>query len=201
MCGDILTNGKQSSIISPELDAFSLAIVCNLSEYKSRIVLCFPGVYGELNKSYLKKMCKSSYLTEPINNKLWLSQLEMIYETLKAFRLGNIIPNMITILNNSNDCSLSKSFTIGKDIDIDISLQSKIYYFNINIYNPFVDIFNNDNYNLLSLLNGLIKIYNGQTIDKNTMQLSDLYLQYLRKDSNNLYTNKELKFNSLLVYR
>jgi len=200
--GDILTNGEQSSIISPELDAFSLAIVSNLSEYRSHIAVAFSGVDGELNKSYLKEMCdlKSSHY-EIINNELWLSQLNTIYQLLKKFRSGNTIPNMINILDNNENCLISKSFTIGKDkylftfdIDIDMSLQSKIYYFDININNPFVDIFNMKDYNLLSLLNNLIKIYKKQTINDDTVQLSDLYLQYLRKDSNNLYTNKELTF-------
>src|SRR5207245_946359 len=122
------------------------------------IVIAFPGVDGELDKLYLKEMCNSQHLikTEPINNELWLLQLNKIYELLKLHRPGNTIPNMIDILNtlNNTDCSLSKSFTVGKNkynfsknIDIDMSLQSKIYYFNLNIDNPFIDIFNMKDYN------------------------------------------------------
>ena len=211
--GDILTNGEQSSIISPELDAFSLAIVRNLSEYKSHIAVCFLGVDGELNKSYLRNMCnfKSSH-NEIIDHKLWLSQLNTIYQTLKKFRSGNTIPNMINVLNvlgnnDTIDCKILKSFTVGKNkykynknIDIDISLQSNIYFFDINIDNPFVDIFNTKDYNLLSLLNNLLQIYKKQIVDDDIVQQSDLYLQYLRKDSNNLYTNKELTFNDDIIF-
>lgn len=176
--GDILTNGEQSSIISPELDAFSLAIARNLFEYRSHIVVCYPGVDGELNRSYLKDMCNSRHLikVKAINSKLWLSQLKIIHETLNSFRPGNTIPNMINVLNKLDDCSISKSFTVGKDkynyykkIDIDMSLQSKIYYFNINIENPFVDIFNTKDYNLLSLLNNINQIYQKQIIDDDTL--------------------------------
>ena len=213
--GDILTNGEQSSIISPELDAFSLAIVRNLSEFKSRIVVCFPGVDGELDKSYLKNICESkSILSESIDIELWIKQLQILYFLISTKRPGNTIPNMLNVLDslakdNSNNykckckCKISKSWTIGKNkytivikADIDMNLQNKLYYFDINIDNPFVNVFNSNNYDLVLVLDNLLDIYSKQTVNEKTVQSSDMYLQYLRKDNNGLYTNRHLIFNS-----
>jgi len=212
--GDILTDGNQSTIISPELDAFSLAIVRNLSEYESRIAVCFPGVDGELDTSYLETMCNSSLSTstEPINPQLWIKHLQSLYIKLLSKRPGNTIPNMLNVLDEINNtvktdsslCKISKTFTIGKDkysftkdILISMSLQNRVHYFDININNPFVKIYNSDDYDLVLVLNKLLDIYSKQsivnTVDMNkSIQLSDLYLQYLRKDLYGLYTNRHL---------
>jgi hypothetical protein len=212
--GDILTNGEQSSIISPELDAFSLAIVRNLPEYKSRIAVCFPGVDGEIDKSYLTSMCNpisSKHLinSEEINSNIWISQLKILFDILKQTRPGNTIPNMINVLENIIDnnnttpsCKISKTFTIGKNkynftkfVEINMSLQNKIHYFNINIENPFVDVYNSKTYDLMMVFKNLLNIYNKQIINDESVQMSDFHLQYLRLDKDNLYTNKHLIYN------
>jgi hypothetical protein len=122
--GDILTDGNQSSIISPGLDAYTLAVVTNLNNYESKLSICFPGVDGELNVDYLTNKLNSSGYKIPINvdnrldgqlnvdyrtNKLnssgykipinidnWLEQLNII--SSHVTRTGNTIPNMISVL-------------------------------------------------------------------------------------------------------
>lgn len=202
--GDILTDGEQSSIISPELDAFSLAIIRNLSEYKSHIVVCFPGVDGELDKSYLEFMCETKAThNELIDPELWNIQLKNLYNSISSTRPGNTIPNMLNVLNNNKSCKVTKTFTIGKDkytftrdVDISMSLQNRIYYFDININNPFVDVFNSNNYDFALVLNNVLDIYAKQTINDQSNQLSDIYLQYLIKDLNGLYTNRHLIYDN-----
>lgn len=202
--GDILTDGKQSSIISPELDAFTLAIVRHMTGFNRRIVVCFPGVDGELDKMYLKHMCENVCKKSiSIDKKIWYENLTKIYAKISLCRPGNTIPNMLKILTNNDDVKIDKSFTIdktkfnlSKKIDIDFDLQDKIYIFDINIDNPYTEIYNKHDYDLKSLFESVLDIYNLQNIDKNTRQLTDLHLQYLRKDMNSKFTNKELILNN-----
>jgi hypothetical protein len=206
--GDILTNGTQSSIISPELDAFTLALVRNLSEYTSTLAVCFPGVDGELDADYLDFMCSSkSIAKDPIDVETWKSQLITLFEKLKSKRPGNTIPNMIKILDDLTNgdettCCISKHFMIGRDryefqneLTLNRSLQSYVHYFDLDIDNPYTNVFNSDNYNLKMLLDYILEIYEKQIINDSTNQLTDLHLQYLRTDLDNKYTNRCLLVN------
>jgi len=199
--GDILTDENQSSIISPELDAFTLAVVKNLSNYKSKIVVCFPGVDGELYSEYLTNYCMNAVDTILINNDIWLKSLNSIYEQIKNYRPGNTIPNMIKVLNKETNLELSKHWIIDnkkiifmKKLEINWDLQTHLYIFDLDYViskNVFTIPFNDINYDLLMLKDYIIGIYNKQNIDDNMMQSSDLFLQYLRSDDTGKYTNKE----------
>ncbi len=202
--GDILTNGKQSSIISPGLDAFTLAVVQNLSEYLSKISVCFPGVDGELQKDYLTTCCNDSAKYE-INTFKWYNILDKIYDKIKDKRIGNTIPNMIkTLMNmnlNDNTFNVTKKWIIGKqsysftkEIDLNLDLQKYVHIFNAINYNPFVDIFNSTDYELTKVIKHITTIYDSQNIDKDTIQSSDFHLQFLRKDLDNKWTNKHLVY-------
>lgn len=212
--GDILTDGKQSSIISPELDAFSLAVTHNLLEYQSRVVVCFPGVDGELTKSYLEYVCNNrSVGNQSIDSQAWINNLQSLYALLESKRPGNTIPNMLKVLNSLSDktlpsCRISKGFTVGRDkynftkpLDISMSLQDKIHYFDIGTIcknNPYVDIFNADNYDLKLLINNILDVYSKQTIDESTNQLFDMQLQFLRQDIDaDSYTNRHIVVNDI----
>ena len=201
--GDILSNGKQSTIISPELDAFTLAVVRNMTQYKSYLSVCFPGVDGELDNEYLREMCEQiAYDGEDVNVDLWKQELEGIYNKIKHYRAGNTIPNMLKVIDGEKLVNINKYVVIGKQryninsqINIDINLQSRIYYFDIKFSNPYVNIFNSDSYDLMELLKHINSIYSNQCINDNSNQMSDLFLQYLRPDVNGLYTNKHLIIN------
>ncbi|QKF94804.1 DUF1152 protein [Fadolivirus algeromassiliense] len=206
--GDILTNGLQSSIISPELDAYTLAVVQNLSEYTNKISVCFPGVDGELPKKYLSDCCENS-LKQSINLNQWYDILNKIYDKLKDARQGNTIPNMIRVLdrlqnNNYNiECELHKKWVIGKKvyshqtfIDIDIKLQENVHVFDMISYNPFVTVFNSTEYDLVKVIDHINKIYEMQEITDDTFQSSDFHLQYLRKDLDGKWTNRDILYNN-----
>jgi len=212
--GDILTNGLQSSIISPELDAFTLAVVqnlCNDYNYSSKICICFPGVDGELSNEYLKKwLNKSTKFSIDKNN--WLNTLNKIHDKIRDKRIGNTIPNMIKILktiNDSNntdntcDCDLNKKWKIGKEhyvhnkkLTLDLSLQNYVYMFDKIMHNPFVNIFNNIKYDFIEIIKSILDIYSMQNIDANVFQSSDFHLQFLCQDYDGLWTNKHLYYNN-----
>lgn len=158
--GDILTDKNQSSIISPELDAFTLAVVQNLSNYESKVVVCFPGVDGELSSDYLTDYCSNAIDSIMINNDLWLISLCSIYEQIKNYRPGNTIPNMIKILDKDDNLNLHKHWIVNdqkfseitsnlsgshqeshetltkisfdKKLSINWELQSHLWIFNLN---------------------------------------------------------------------
>lgn len=204
--GDILTDGNQSSIISPELDAFTLAVVKNLSEYKSKVIVCFPGVDGELSSEYLTDCCNNTIDKIKINNDAWLLSLCSIYEKIKNYRPGNTIPNMIKVLDNDDNLQLHKywivndnKITFNKKLTINWELQSYLWIFNLNDVvskNVFTIPFNSIDYDLLMLKDYIIKIYNNQIKDNACMQSSDLFLQYLRSDNTGKYTNKQLNYSN-----
>lgn len=137
--GDILTDGNQPSIISPDLDAYTLAVVSHLSDsYKSVLSVCFPGVDGELPADYLTEICSKCIVQEKINRSSWLTSLTNLYNYLKTIRPGNTIPNMIKILDGTvtDSIPLHKTWRVGtqkfhlrKTIKINISLQFAIYFF------------------------------------------------------------------------
>jgi hypothetical protein len=203
--GDILTDENQPSIISPELDAFTLAVVQNLKEYESKVIVCFPGVDGELSSEYLTNYCTNSIDSIMINNDLWLTSLYSIYEYIKKYRPGNTIPNMIKVLNKTDDLNLHKHWIINnkkirfdKKLVINWELQSHLWIFNLNDViskNTFTKVFNFIDYDLLILKDYIINIYNNQTKNNETVQSCDLFLQYLRSDSTGKYTNKELNYD------
>ena len=60
---------------------------------------------------------------------------------------------------------------------------------NIN-NNPFTEVFNSPNYELTKVIKHITTIYESQTVNNDTMQSSDFHLQFLRKDINNMWTNK-----------
>lgn len=175
--GDILTDGSQC--ISPELDAFSLALVRSMN-YNSKVYILFPGVDGELSKEYLSDKCKKA-----IPNNITVESLTKVYDIVKQYRPGNTIPNMIKVLTRNNDITLNKHWIYNgkkiswkKQINLPWDLQDTIWEFDINsINNPFVDIFMRIDYNIKILLDEVIRIYSQ---NKGDIQLSDLYLQYLR---------------------
>lgn len=201
--GDILTDG--TPIISPELDAYTLAVVQNLSKtYLSKISICFPGVDGELSNEYLSQYINNHDNEKyNIDNTKWYDTLTKIYDKLKNGRPGNTIPNMIKVLENINNdivkCSLKKKWVVGREIfsytqyiNIDTKLQKFIYIFDTIDWNPFVSVFNDSDYDLLKVLNHINTIYCNPHTDVNIIKSSDFYLQYLRKDCNNMWTNKHL---------
>ena len=209
--GDILTNGLQSSIISPELDAYTLAVVKNLINYSSKISICFPGVDGELSKDYLSACCddnnsniNSKHLIDEVK---WHNILTKIYDKLKNKRSGNTIPNMLNVLdaislNTDCKCNLFKKWIIGKqcfritkEVDIDLNLQKYVYIFDTIDNNPFTNIFNDIDYDLIKVIKHINNIYDFQAIDNNTFQSSDFYLQFLRKDLNDKWSNKHLIYD------
>jgi hypothetical protein len=202
--GDILTNGDQSSIISPGLDAYTLALVSNLYKYQSVLSVCFPGVDGELDVDYLTNTINSFSIEKTkIDNNLWTTNLIKIYDTLKDIRPGNTIPNMLNIMlkdinkidvnKNWNVCgqkiSFSKQMTINKD------LQQYVFTFDtfkIASLNPFVSIFNRKQYDLKVVVDHILSIYKKQCVNNNYVQSSDFHLQYLRKDIFGNWSNKQL---------
>jgi hypothetical protein len=195
--GDILTDGAQSSIISPELDAYTLAVVKNLATYKSNVSVCFPGVDGELSADYLSEKCNNNSIAKYKIDKIkWYDVLICIHERLENHRPGNTIPNMISVLNNTR-CKLSKSWNVGgnkftfiRDFEVNMEFQKYIYVFNLIDNNPFVDVFNCDNYDLVKVIKHIVEIYSKQNITVDTVQSSDFFLQFLRKDADGAWTNK-----------
>jgi hypothetical protein len=203
--GDILTNENQSSIISPELDAFTLAVVQNLNNYESKVIVCFPGVDGELSSEYLTNYCSNSIDSIMIDNDIWLTSLCSIYEQIKKYRTGNTIPNMIKILNKEDDLWLHKHWVVNdkkllfdKKLSVNWDLQSHLWIFDLNDViskNIFTKVFNLIDYDLLMLKDYIINIYNNQIKNNDSMQSSDLFLQYLRTDNTGKYTNKQLNYD------
>jgi len=204
--GDILTDGNQSSIISPELDAFTLAVVKNLSEYQSKVIVCFPGVDGELYPEYLTNCCNNAIDKIKINNNAWLLSLCSIYEQIKNYRSGNTIPNMIKILDNDDTLELHKYWIVNdkkisfdKKITVNWELQSYLWVFDLDDViskNIFTIPFNSIDYDLLMLKDYIINVYNNQIKDNDCIQSSDLFLQYLRTDNTGKYTNKQLNYDN-----
>ena len=206
--GDILTDGNQSSIISPELDAYVLSVVSNLKDYKSELVVCFPGVDGELPLDYLTNFCLNNSISSlHINNKLWLDSLNNIYNIIKPYRSGNTIPNMIKVLKKDDTLQLEKhlvvnekKISITKKISVNWELQTRMWIFDIFYVfskNIFVIPFNSPNYDLLMLKDYIVNIYNRQKPTKNNiMQSSDLFLQFLRLDNDGNWTNKHLNYDN-----
>ncbi|ARF11921.1 protein of unknown function DUF1152 [Klosneuvirus KNV1] len=205
--GDILTNGNQSTLISPELDAFTLAVVQNLKEYQRKISICFPGVDGELQKDYLGKVCQNSS-KELININEWHESLNKVYDKIKDSRKGNTIPNMLEILKKINDpvhkldCNVSLHWSINgkviqfqQDLDIDMELQRYVHHFDDITYNPFVTVFNSPDYDLLKVVQHTDKIYQNQLTSEDSVQTADAFLQYLRKDLDSKWTNKHILYD------
>ncbi len=109
--GDTPTNGQQSTIISPELDAYSLNLGNILQDhnYKVKLTVCFPGVDGELSSDYLTDICLNHSIESiPISFNDWYSNLNDIYNYIKDERSGNTIPNMLRILKHP-DCEKNYS--------------------------------------------------------------------------------------------
>lgn len=186
--GDILTDGTENSPpISPELDAYTLAVVKNLQEYQYTVIICFPGVDGELSNDYLRQYCSDAEKHD-VDKEKWLSALKEI----KVNRLGNTIPNMIKILEgNINQCNLHKQWIINGEkhmlnipLDIDFELQNYIYILSID-HNPFVSIFNTEPYILENIF---------EEICKYPIKSSDFHLNYLRKGTNNITPNGEVMY-------
>lgn len=205
--GDILTDGNQSTIISPELDAYTLAVVQNLKEYQRKVSICFPGVDGELPKDYLVKVCQNSS-KEPINVSLWNESLNKVYDMIKDSRKGNTIPNMLNILKKFNnpdeklDCKVAMHWSIGgklfpfqKDIDINMDLQRHVHHFDDITFNPFVSVFNSPDYDLLKVVQHTDKIYRQQQVSGESVQTADAFLQYLRKDLDGKWTNRDVLYD------
>lgn len=209
--GDILTNGLQSSIISPELDAYTLSVVrelCGNYKYVGNISVCFPGIDGELNADYLNDCCENKSMEiDNFDKDIMHNKLVKIYAKLINTRPGNTIPNMIRILettdnNNMVNIQTNKHWIINKEkvsvnlhTQINLNLQYNIYIFDLQIDNPFANLFNVIPYNLTDVITSIVNIYKLQNISNNTVQSSDLFLQYLRLDTDGYFTNKHLICN------
>lgn len=209
--GDILTNGLQSSIISPELDAYTLSTVrelCRNYKYTGNMVVCFPGIDGELDADYLTDCCQNKSISiENFDKNIMHDKLVKIYSRLANTRPGNTIPNMIRILettNNDNTITIQtnkhwiinkKKMVVKLNMQINLKLQSHIYVFDLQIDNPFANLFNTIPYDLTNIVTSIVNIYKSQYISTNTVQSSDLFLQYLRLDTDGLFTNKHLIYN------
>lgn len=117
--GDILTDGKQSPIISLESDAFSSRLGHNLIQkgYESKLTVCFPGVDGELTSDYLTSICEK-FCVETISIDIddWKHSLRTVYEYVKNEHPGNTIPNMLSVLDSSlcNMLDIKKRWKIGR---------------------------------------------------------------------------------------
>lgn len=183
--GDILTNGEQSSIISPLLDAFSLAVV-RLLPYSKRLLVFFPGVDGELPNDYLRRWC-----TNPIPQTVTLPNLLRSWELIKKQRPGNTIPNIIAHLEGRRDYKLTKHWPgkkWSKTLELDENLLKYGWEIDIDkVNNPFCPTDDDD---LLDRLARVEAIYQQQGVSG--VQLTDLYCSYLRKDSKGRWTNREL---------
>jgi hypothetical protein len=205
--GDILTNGKQKSIISPELDAYTLCLVDALLGYKKELLVCFPGCDGELPADYLSKCCSTAF-KQLIDLNLWHKHLSIIHEKLSKYRTGNTVPNMLKIVSyllnrtSDHDIVVKKGYTVGCkkyeyqiEVNLDWSLQSYVYCFSLpykaNIYQ---NIFDNKEYNLLNVFKELLAVYDGSREEN-----SDFYLQYLYQDDNMEWSNKFVHPNKTTI--
>lgn len=116
---------------------------------------------------------------------------------------------MIKVLKLEDDININKHWTIGtnklainkirfhKKIKLNWDIQSKLWEFNLPDSDPFVDIFNNKDYDIAMLLEDVLRIYTNQSVTDDSIQLSDIYLQYLRKEeSTGKWSNKQIVNNT-----
>jgi hypothetical protein len=129
--------------------------------------------------------------------------LSIVYEHIKDERPGNTIPSMLRVLDNPlcDMIDLKKTWRIGQStleanlkIGINPDLQLQTHIFDLPTWNPFVDIFQVENYNLKYVIDSVMAIYKLQ--NDNHVQSSDLHLQYLKKDKYGEWTNRELYIES-----
>lgn len=172
--------------------------------YQSNVAVCFPGVDGELDADYLSRICNTCSTKHDVDVVNWHDALVAIHDKLKSFRPGNTIPNMIAVIGGKR-CHLLKSwnvsgkkFTFMRDFDVNMNLQRHIYVFD-SINNPFTDIFNVADYDLVKVIKHIMNIYSTQVVDTDTFQSSDFFLQYLRKDVSGAWTNKYFGGEVMLV--
>lgn len=119
--GDVL--GHDMSTYSPDLDAFSARMIqaIKYSPTVSKLsLILWPGVDGELsNQTLLNRfeelnpaiMAKSNVNHESSS----FEALKRIYDKIKAFRLGNTIPNAIKMLTRSGVAELKKTLASRAD--------------------------------------------------------------------------------------
>jgi len=211
--GDILSDGTEDTIISPELDAYTLCLVKNLNHlhrYTAETCIGFPGVDGELPKDVLFQRCNQlSIRKESVNAQGWLESIDKILSVIENERPGNTLPSIKKVLtNNPSTVEISKKWRVGKEIlskkmevALDSKLQPFLWYFRLEdiMYNPYIAIFPEATvYNLKSMLVSLLEIYSRQDKTKDRFQSSDLFLGYLRKDRDGYWTNKELQLSSTI---
>lgn len=197
--GDILTDGNQNTIISPGLDAFSLALTRELKEYSSRLVVYFPGVDGELPSSYLRECCENSKDTLTIDKVLWKKKLTHIFSVIGHRRPGNTIPNILKVLEGDNKLQLGKKWMVDgvvrtsvRPFEVDLSLQDKGYVFELSqVNNPYSSVFSQPEYCLWDGLCHILEIYNRQVEGENTGRSSDFFMQHIVEDSKGLWSNRE----------
>jgi hypothetical protein len=212
--GDILTNGNQSSIISPGLDAYTLAVSQLLQEqyhYLGKLSVCFPGIDGELPSHYISNVCNTQNIKkDPINVSLWTSTLSKVYEKLEFIRPGNTIFNMLTVMKNLKvenwnrpSIYVTKQWSVGTDktsikltADINWDLQPYIYTFELPTNNPFVSVFKEKDYDLFKVFSHIMTIYKKQNVHASTVKSSDFHLQFLRNDLYGKWSNKQIIYPS-----
>lgn len=196
--GDILTDGNQNTIISPGLDAFSLALTRELKEYASRLIVYFPGVDGELPSSYLKECCENSKDTLTIDKVQWKNKLTNIFSYISHRRPGNTIPNILKVLEGDNKLQLTKKWIVDgvvrtsvRPFEVDLSLQDKGYVFGLDqVTNPYSSVFSEPDYCIWDGLCHVLEIYNRQ-VEENTGRSCDFFLQHIVQDSKGLWSNRE----------
>lgn len=199
--GDILSDGTEGSIISPELDAYSLALVESMMRlgYNASVYVCFPGVGGELSTKRLRHyLHRESVTREGIDKKAWHKSLSQILSHIKHERPGNTLPAMIGCLEGKYEFTLHKKWHVNdktylwtKEVELDKDMQV-VYRVPLPIANPYKEAIleMGDNYCLDGLLNAVVDIYSKQECTENRAQSSDLFLQYLR-DGGNKYLSLE----------
>lgn len=113
---------------------------------------------------------------------------------------------MLSILKGEDKIFLNKKWrvdqcivSVTKEIDINWSLQDRIYQFNIPVNNPFVPVFYDEDYTLLKVVDDIVDIYYKQGNVHNTWRSSDLFLQYIMKDSDGKWTGKEASTDVMII--
>lgn len=208
---DILSQGEASTI-SPDLDAIVLRQLMELPhDFKKLSWLFWPGVDGELSpedlRSKLKNLEASTLATAKLSLRAgWMQDFDRLF-TLKiaGIRAGNTIPLAFKVLREPTQTApipseIKKKFAIATarvekrfPILLDPQLVSTTYLIDMKaLYaaNPFAQI---DAIDALDFFLKVQQIYREaarSTNDYKPQNGSDYLLQYLRLDTDGLWTSR-----------